>query len=260
MRTTDARRETLMALYRGCLLTVAVLVVLVVLAGASTYLIFRAPGSELKVPNLIGQTAQQARAAAEAMGLTARVAGWRYDDSIPAGAVCSTEPGPGRAVRKGRGIRLFVSQGPRNSGVPDLAGQTVAEARDLLAKRSLTVGEVWNGRSSEKVGVVVGQSASPGSKVAAGTPIDLETSGGPDFGVVHIEGAPDRLFRTVVLRLPDDGAQHHVLVKLGKNGEEQVVHDRLHPPKERVEVEVTGETGDRVLVFMDDRNILTRRL
>ncbi len=260
LRQPGPNQEPLTALYRGCGLTVAVLLGLFVLATLATYFVFQAPGNEVKVPNLVGKPSQDAQVEAEKLGLVPRVAGGRYDDGIPAGAVCATEPPAGRAVRSGRGIHLFLSKGPRSSGIPDLTGKTVAEARDLLQRRALAVGEVWSKRSDEKVGIIVGQSASPGSKVAAGTTIDLETSGGPDFGVVHVEGSPDHLFRTVVVRVPDDGVQHHIIVKIEHSGAEQVVHDRLYPPRERAEIEVSGETGDRVLVLLDDRNILTSRL
>ncbi len=260
MRQPDSSLQPLPALYRGCGLTVAVLVGVFFLATLATYIVFQAPAAEVRVPNLVGMQAQDAQASAAKLGLVPRVDGGRYDDSIPAGAVCATDPPGGRAVRAGRGLRLFVSKGPRNSGVPDLTGKTVTQARDLLQSRGLAVGEVWSKRSSENVGIVVSQSSSPGSKVAAGTAIDLETSGGPDFGAVHLEGSPDRLFRSVIVRLPDDGVQHHLLVKIEHAGAEQVVHDRLYPPRDRAEIEISGEAGDRVIVFLDDRDILTQRL
>jgi beta-lactam-binding protein with PASTA domain len=259
-RQPGSNQEPLTALYRGCVLTVAVLLGVFVLVSLATYFVFQQPSSEVKVPNLVNTPAADAQAAAEKLGLVPKVAGGRYDDAIPAGSICATDPPAGRAVRSGRGIHLFVSKGPRNSGIPDLTGKTVPDARGLLQNRALAVGEVWSKRSSEKIGVVVAQSASPGSKVAAGTAIDLEVSGGPDFGAIHVEGSPDRLFRTVVVTLPDDGVQHHILVKIEHAGAEQVVHDRLYAPRDRAEIEISGEAGDRVIVYLDDRDILTHRL
>lgn len=259
-RQPGPMQEPLTAVYRGCALTVAVLLVISLATSLVVFLVFQTPRPVVTVPNLVGKQSADALAAARQKGLVPTVDGSRYDDNIPAGAVCSTEPPPGRDVRKGRAIRLFISRGPRNSLVPNLVGGTVSDAREALEARGLVVGEVWSKRSDEKVGTVVSQSTSPRAKVAAGTRINLQVSGGPDFGVIHVPGQPDHVFRTVILRMPDDGVQHHVLVKLDHNGTEQVVHDRMYPPKERAEIDISGEVGDEVIVELDDRTILMKRL
>src|SRR5688572_9694039 len=78
-------------------------------------------------------------------------------------------PRPGRsgpAIGRGGGL---VQTPPTT--VPDLSGYTEQEARDLLAKARLRVGDVTQAESGIKPGTVLKQTHTPGSQVAVGTPV-----------------------------------------------------------------------------------------
>lgn len=247
-------------LVKGAVLTAGTVVGLVVLAALGSFIIFSSPQPVVRVPNVIGLAAEEADAQLRAAGLRAEKAGERYDDTIPAGAVCATDPGPGRSVRRGRLVQFYTSKGPQTATVPDLIGRTLDEARVALSRQRLELGEVWKRRSRYKADTIVGQEPSPGTKVPPGTVVDLELSGGPEFGVIHIPGDGDRLFRAVMIQVPADEGYHHVVVEKTHEGVVETVHDQLHPSGETVQVDVVAEPGDRIRVYMDDRRVLDRTL
>ncbi|MCX7599543.1 MAG: PASTA domain-containing protein [Armatimonadetes bacterium] len=247
-------------LVKGAALTVGTVVGLVVLAALGSLIIFSSPQPVVQVPNVIGMSPEEADSQLRAAGLRAEKAGERYDDTIPAGAVCHTDPGPGRSVRRGRLVQLYTSKGPQTAVVPDLIGRKLEEARLALARQRLEVGEVWKRRSRYEAGTIVSQEPSPGTKVPPGSAVDLELSGGPEFGVIHVPGDGDKLFRAVVIRVPADSGYHHVVVEKIHEGAAETLHDQIHAPGETVQVDVVAEPGDRMRVYIDERRVLDRTL
>lgn len=260
MAHADWARELKSVLLKGVLLTAGTVVGLTVLAALASLIIFSTPQPVVQVPNVIGMTAEEADAQLRAVGLRAEIAGERYDDAIPAGAVCGTDPGPGRSVRRGRLVQVYTSKGPQTATVPDLIGRKLEEARVALARQGLEVGEVWKRRSRYEADTIVGQEPSAGTKIPPGSAVDLELSGGPEFGVIHVPGNGDRLFRAVMIQVPADAGYHHVVVEKTHEGAVETLHDQLHAPGETVQVDVVAEPGDGVRVYIDDRRVLDRTL
>jgi len=254
------KEELRQVLVRGAVLTLGTVAGLVVLAALGSFIIFSSPQPVVQVPNVIGLATEEAEAQLRAAGLRVEKAGERYDDAIPAGAVCATDPGPGRSVRRGRLVQFYTSKGPQTAIVPDLIGRNLAEARVALSRQRLEVGGVWKRRSKYEADTIVGQEPSPGTKVPPGSVVDLEISGGPEFGIIHVPGDGDRLFRAVMIQVPADSGYHHVVVEKAHEGVVETVHDQVHPGGENVEVDVVVEPGDRIRVYVDDRSVLDRTL
>ncbi len=255
-RTPDLRT----VLVRDGLLTLGTLLFLVAAASLGCLIVFSSPQPMVRVPNLTNLTPEDALGQAGRLGLRAEVAGTRYDDTVPAGAVCATDPETGRNVRKGRLIRIYTSRGPKTAVVPDLIGRTLAEARVPLAAKRLEIGQVWKKRSAYAADTIVGQEPSAGTKLQPGSSVDLEVSGGPEYGVLHVPGDGDRLFRAVVVQLPSDGAYHRLVVEKRRGDILEAIHDRLHAPGESVQVDFYGEPGDGISVYLDERRVLDRTL
>ncbi len=256
----NAWRAALVEFGRGCVLTAAVGIIIFA-AAAVAIIVFLGPQPPVvQVPNLIGMTEDQARQEAAAVGLSCEVAGERYDDTIPAGKVSATDPAPGRMVRKGRKIRIILSKGPRNAVVPNLLGKTLEEAKLDLVRAQLDVGEVAYRRSSKPRDTVIGQSLPPGTRLPPGSPVDLYVSGGEDFGRLRLPDGTVKLFRRVVVKVPNDGDYHRVVVELKHGRLVRTVYDRIQAPGERAEVDVVAERGDKLRVIVDDEEILTRRI
>ena len=116
----------------------------------------------------------------EAAGLTFDVASRAYSETVPAGQVISTDPGPGERILKSGTVAAVVSKGPERYDVPDVAGLDRDVAVKEIAARHLVLQrtrEVWN--ESVPTGQVIAVSPKPGSSVKPQTPVVLTVSRGP---------------------------------------------------------------------------------
>ena len=247
-------------LFSGCVATLVVVALMAAGAALTVSWVLGPPAPEVTVPNLVGMTPDEAQAAAKQVGLDAEVAGQRYDDAIPPGKVCMTEPAPGRGVRKGRVLRLYVSRGPINCVVPDVVGEKLEKAEELLKRRGLSVGDVNYVRSDYLPGIVVSTSPSAGSRMPSGSSVDLQVSGGPEYGRIKLSDGSVRIFKRVVVRVPDDGASHEVVVERKSGRLVDVLHDHAHPAGTKVVVDEVFEPGDRIRVYIDDKKVADTRV
>ncbi len=247
-------------LLSGCLATLVTIALIAGAAAAVVSLVLGPPAPEVTVPNLVGLDPEAAIERARQAGLDAEVAGRRYDDAVPPGKVCLTEPPAGRGVRKGRVIALYVSRGPINCRVPNVVGQRLEDARAKLQAKGLRVGEVSYVRSDYIKGLVVSTTPRPGSRVASGTSVDLQVSGGPNFGRVKLPDGSVRVFKRIVVRVPDDEISHEVVVERKRGRLVDVLHESRHPAGAEVIVDEIFEPGDRIRVYIDERKVLDQRV
>ena len=119
------------------------------------------------VPNLVGQTQEQARIYLEQIQL--RMAVVQVDSDLPGGQIVSSSPNAGQEVDEGSVVQVSVSRG-NMFVMPNLDGQTPSQASAALSRRG------WQGTTltqtprnvpltSPDGGKVVDQDPAPGSKV-----------------------------------------------------------------------------------------------
>jgi serine/threonine-protein kinase len=89
------------------------------------------------VPSLSG-TAEASTAALQALGLVVGTAE-DYSETVPEGQVIGTDPPPGTEVPKGGTVNLVISLGRRPITVPEVVGQSAADASDTLEAAGLVV-------------------------------------------------------------------------------------------------------------------------
>lgn len=93
----------------------------------------------------------------------------RYHYSgVARGAVISTSPSAGRAVREGSTVIVNVSLGPPMTTVPLLIGLSVGGAEQVLASHDLHVASIYG-----PGGIVIYSSPPPGDRVRQGTGVSL---------------------------------------------------------------------------------------
>jgi len=147
-------------------------------------------GRMLPAPSLVGLTVEQAQAAAQEVGLTTEQVGEAFSETVPAGAVASTDPVAGARIAPGDTIALVVSRGPERYEVPDLRGQTQEQATATLAGLTLlpgTIGEAYD--EQVPAGQVVSQDPAPGAQVRRETPVSFVLSLGREpIGVPVVTG------------------------------------------------------------------------
>ena len=118
--------------------------VLFAVAGLQVALRFR----EVDVPDLAGQTVDDATAALADAGLTLRIEPLaRIHPSIPASHVAVQDPVAGLTTRSRRSVKVWLSSGASAGSVPTLIGQSERGARARLQEDALGLSRVSELRS-----------------------------------------------------------------------------------------------------------------
>nr|WP_244289652.1 Stk1 family PASTA domain-containing Ser/Thr kinase [Frigoribacterium faeni] len=91
------------------------------------------------VPDVVGQTVEQAQATLQSVELAGVESGREYSGTIDAGSVIRSEPQVDGPVRPGDTLNLVVSDGPAPITVPDVTGKTIDEATAELQGLGLRV-------------------------------------------------------------------------------------------------------------------------
>jgi serine/threonine-protein kinase len=115
--------------------------------------------------------------------------------TVPAGKVISTEPSAHTEAQAGSPVTLFVSSGPEQVQVPEVVGQSEAEAKASLRGAGLQPGTVTRREApAAQAGTVLSQSPSGGSSVASGQRVDLVVGQAPkETAVPRVVGRREEL-------------------------------------------------------------------
>lgn len=139
-------------------------------SGSSVLLTLSSGHEPAVIPELVNKPAKDAESTL--LGLRVQVTHEQENsDSVKAGSVISTSPGPGTRVRSGHPVTILVSKGPRMIPVPDVRGSRVTDATAKLQALGFTVKLV------QIVGQdrVVTQDPHPGSSARKGQTVTLTT-------------------------------------------------------------------------------------
>jgi len=104
----------------------------------------------VSVPNLAGKSVAQAEATLAALGLTAGLDPLRRPDlHVPADHVLTQEPAAGATLRRGRVVKLRISDGATVPPVPELVGLSEQDAKARLQYAGITLTSVAEIQSGE---------------------------------------------------------------------------------------------------------------
>ncbi|WP_407933017.1 Stk1 family PASTA domain-containing Ser/Thr kinase [Herbiconiux daphne] len=124
------------------------------------------------VPDVVGQTLDEAKATLESVGLVGVDGSQDFSDDIPEGsvfeAVRSTDP-----VRPGDSISLNVSRGPAPVAVPDVIGMTWDKAKPLLADAGFSLDYNFGADLAPGLVRVTGTNPSAGTLAPKGSSISI---------------------------------------------------------------------------------------
>jgi serine/threonine-protein kinase len=127
-------------------------------------------GSEIPVPNLVGETLADAQKQGVNGGFTVEESGQDYCEQDK-GKICSQTPDSGTIERDGT-ITVVISKGPELITVPDVKGLTLEAATQELEDKGFEV-ESKEVVSERTVGTVTDQSPNAGVDKPKGTTITL---------------------------------------------------------------------------------------
>ncbi len=100
-------------------------------------------------------------------------------DNFPSGIIVRQEPQSGSSLESGDIVTLYVSKGSANAVVPNTVGLGEADARILIERSGLAVGEIVREKNDKYAkGLVFKQSYEAFTKVPEGTKVDIFISDG----------------------------------------------------------------------------------
>lgn len=103
--------------------------IVLALVGVAAYALMPRPTT---VPDLRGQTLDEAESVLEREGLELGDTNETFHDVAAAGTVVGSDPDPGTAVKDGTAITLLISKGVQLFDVPDVIGKPLDEAKVLM--------------------------------------------------------------------------------------------------------------------------------
>ncbi|WP_382310455.1 Stk1 family PASTA domain-containing Ser/Thr kinase [Herbiconiux sp. UC225_62] len=124
------------------------------------------------VPDVVGQTLDEAKATLAAVGLTGVEGSQDFSDTVPEGqvyeAIYSTDP-----VVPGDSVTLNVSRGPAPVAVPDVVGQTWDKAKQTLLDAGFSLDYNFGADLAPGLVRVTGTNPSPGTMVPKGSTLTV---------------------------------------------------------------------------------------
>ena len=142
---------------------------------------FLKPASEVVVPNLVGRTQTDAKTMALDKKFDLATVDTQFRDNEPADVIYQQQPAPGRHIREGKAISIWVSRGPRMVDIPDVRSMSFEKARAVIEKNNLRVGDyTFEYDPLEAKGNVLRQAPVAAENRPRGTRIDLVLSKGEE--------------------------------------------------------------------------------
>ena len=139
------------------------------------------------VPNLVGSSKEEAETLLDEHELFIRVSGQQNSDQYEEGTIISQNLAEGLTVMKNTFIEVVVSIGPRTVLVPNVVGQTLRDAEQLIENEGLTIGELQYLDSNFPSGTVIRQSVQGETVVDNNSSIVLVVSRGPKLNLVDVK-------------------------------------------------------------------------
>ncbi len=134
---------------------------------------------EVRVPDLTGQDIVSVIETVRQQGLELKVDSRAPDAALPRDTVISQTPAPGSSLKKGRQVRVVVSQGPSELLTPKVVGENFRKADIVIRQAGYVSGAISKiADDSVERDVVIAQSPQAGSPIEKGGMIDLLISTG----------------------------------------------------------------------------------
>jgi serine/threonine-protein kinase len=127
----------------------------------------------VQVPDVTGQPFANAKSALQGQGFKVQRVEVQ-SDQYPKGVVVASDPPAGSSVSKGATVTLSVSKGPATTQVPDVRGQSQADATQILEGAGLTVAVVQDFVTDpSQDGIVTSQDPAPGADAQSGEVVTI---------------------------------------------------------------------------------------
>jgi serine/threonine-protein kinase len=154
------------------------LAILLFLLGRSLDLFGSGGGGQVEVPNVIGKTVDEATAILRQDGLEPKT---QFEENeADENLVFDQDPQSGAKVDKGKEIVIKVSKGAGAVEVPDVEGETEAEARRILEEAGLQARVTEEPNSDVDPGKVFDQNPQAGESIPKNATVEIIVSSGKE--------------------------------------------------------------------------------
>lgn len=161
---------------------------------------------DMKVPEVVGLTVEEAQAKLKKANLGLKIVSQIYDPNQPQGIILSQMPEPYSTVKRDRAVRVQISKEADMTYVPELSGVSLRQAEISLADWGLTIGELaWQYADSLPDNFVVATLPEVGTKVPYGTSINLIVNKSPTADSVEVPYVVGKYMDEGVKMLTDAG-------------------------------------------------------
>ena len=146
--------------------------------GSTVKLVVSGGLGQVQVPSVQNLTEANARQLIEQAGLVVAVQ-QQPSETVDKGTVISQSPSAGTLVERGATVNITVSSGKEEVEVPDVRGQSITTATNILTQAGFKVSQRDQVSPDVPVGKVVDTAPVAGTKVAPNSTITLLVSTGP---------------------------------------------------------------------------------
>jgi serine/threonine-protein kinase len=205
--------------------------------------------SRYVVPQLIGKNVDQASRELIEHGFILGVFKKVYDTSVSPGQVVSQQPVAGQEFISVPTVDLLIADNQQVDvgPMPNLTGQTLADAERLLARSGLQLTKVTHVSSDiAATGTVLKQNVAADSPAKIGQKVELEVA----MAVSDVQRQNKRLQVQIVI--PEGPQQQQVRVKVIDSLGENVVCDESKAPQDTVTRAIDVEGPARIIIYIRD--------
>ncbi len=133
------------------------------------------------VPNVVGESQSDAQTAILGARFIIGSVVEVHSETVPLGHVISQTPAAGASATPGSAVSFVISSGPGTNAVPNVVGLQQTAAALAITSAGFSVGTVTTEHNATApAGEVIGQNPTAGASAAAGTPVALVVSEGPE--------------------------------------------------------------------------------
>lgn len=163
----------------------ALIVALIVLAIIFVPKLFKSTGKEIECPDFLGMTIDEVKANEYYSSFEIE---WddAPSDEYDIGLVCDQSQSPGKKLKKGAAIKLYLSTGKTNVKVPDIYGKTESYAISELKSKGFTTVVKEAADDEVEAGLVIKTDPVRTTVVAEGTEITVYVSSGKATKMVDV--------------------------------------------------------------------------
>jgi eukaryotic-like serine/threonine-protein kinase len=200
---------------------------------------------EVRAPDLTGQDIVTAIETVSQQGLQLKVERREPHPTLPRDTVISQTPAPGNGIKKGRPVRIIVSQGTNETQTPNLVGEHMRKAEMTVRQAGFFPGAMSRAWSEVvQRDVVIAQDPAAGNPLARGGKISLLVSSGKKTTVLVMPKLIGKKAEEAVRTIERTGLQHRVVYKPSGSataGVERVVIGQKPGPGYPVSADATVE-------------------